>query len=152
MHDFDFLVGTWAVKHRRLKQRLANSQEWEVFDGTLSAQLSMGGQAILDENLLHAPAGTYRALTLRTFNPATQKWSIWWFDSRRPNELDPPLVGAFQHGVGTFYADDTHEGKPIRVRFVWTHSGATARWEQAFSADAEQSWEPNWIMDFTREP
>jgi len=27
LHDFDFLVGRWQVHHRRLKERLANSQE-----------------------------------------------------------------------------------------------------------------------------
>jgi len=150
MRDFDFLVGNWLVKHRRLKHRLANSQDWESFEGTLAAQLYMGGQAIVDDNVLHAPGGTSHAITLRTFNASTRQWSIWWFDSRRPSELDPPLIGAFQQGIRTFYADDTYEGKPIRVRFLWTHSGDTARWEQAFSADGGQSWELNWIMDFTR--
>jgi hypothetical protein len=32
--DFDFLIGDWRVHHRRLKERLANSQEWIEFDGT----------------------------------------------------------------------------------------------------------------------
>lgn len=150
MHDFDFLVGTWAVKNRRLKHRLANSHEWDRFEGTLSARLYMGGQAIIDDNVLHAPAGTFRAITLRTFNLSTRRWSIWWFDSRRPNELDPPLVGGFQDGVGAFYADDTFEGKPIRVRFIWRHTAREAHWEQAFSPDAGRSWEVNWIMDMTR--
>jgi hypothetical protein len=150
MHDFDFLVGTWAVKNRRLKHRLANSYEWERFEGTLSARLYMGGQAIIDDNVLQAPAGTFRAITVRTFNLSTQRWSIWWFDSRRPNELDPPLVGGFHDGVGAFYADDTFEGKPIRVRFIWRHTAQEVRWEQAFSPDAGRSWEVNWIMDMTR--
>jgi hypothetical protein len=150
MHDFDFLVGTWAVKNRRLKHRLVNSHEWERFEGSLSARLYMGGQAIIDDNVLHAPAGTFRAITLRTFDLSTQRWSIWWFDSRRPNELDPPLVGGFEDGVGAFYADDTFEGKPIRVRYIWRHTAQEAHWEQAFSPDAGRSWEVNWVMDMTR--
>jgi hypothetical protein len=150
MHDFDFLVGTWAVKNRRLKHLLANNSEWERFEGTLSARLYMGGQAIIDDNVLHAPAGSYRAIALRTFNPSTQKWSVWWFDSRRPNALDPPLVGGFQDGVGTFYADDSFEGKPIRVRFIWRHTAEEAHWEEAFSPDGGSTWEVNWIMDMTR--
>jgi len=36
LRDFDFLVGDWRVQHRRLKERLANSQEWQEFDGTCS--------------------------------------------------------------------------------------------------------------------
>jgi len=34
LHDFDFLVGEWRVQHRRLKERLANSHEWQDFDAT----------------------------------------------------------------------------------------------------------------------
>jgi hypothetical protein len=29
--------------------------------------------------------------------------------------MDPP-GGSFRNGVGTFYADDTEKGKPIRIR------------------------------------
>jgi hypothetical protein len=30
VHDFDFLQGSWSVQHRRLKQRLAHSDEWAI--------------------------------------------------------------------------------------------------------------------------
>ena len=33
-HDFDFLVGHFIMRHRRLKERLKGSTEWEEFDGT----------------------------------------------------------------------------------------------------------------------
>jgi hypothetical protein len=53
--------------------------------------------------------------------------------------------------VGRFYADDQHEGRPVRCRFIWSDiSATTARWEQAFSVDGEQTWETNWIMTSTR--
>jgi hypothetical protein len=39
----------------------------------------------------------------------------------------------------------------ILVRSHWTNpSPDVARWEQAFSPDGGRSWEPNWIMEFTR--
>ena len=62
-------------------------------------------------------------------------------------------LGRFENGVGTFYADDTFKGKPIRVRFLWTRvMSNTPHWEQAFSADAGRTWETNWTMDFTKMP
>ena len=30
--DFDFWMGRWAVRNRRLVQRLAGSDEWDEFD------------------------------------------------------------------------------------------------------------------------
>lgn len=33
-NDFDFLVGKFIMRHRRLKERLKGSTEWEEFDGT----------------------------------------------------------------------------------------------------------------------
>jgi hypothetical protein len=61
------------------------------------------------------------------------------------------LIGRFEDGIGVFYADETFEGKPIRVRFVWRDITATShRWEQAFSTDGGQTWETNWITVFTK--
>jgi hypothetical protein len=72
-------------------------------------------------------------------------------DSRQPHQLDPPVVGGFHNGVGTFFADDQFQGKPIRVRFIWSDiTPSSARWQQAFSDDAGATWETNWIMDFKR--
>jgi hypothetical protein len=58
------------------------------------------------------------------------------------------VVGRFEKGVGTFYADDEFNGKPIRVRYLWTHT-PNPHWEQAFSDDGGKTWETNWTMDFT---
>ena len=66
------------------------------------------------------------------------------------SHLDPPLVGSFVDGVGTFRCDDTWDGRPIVVRFLWSTGPEAPRWEQAFSADGGQSWETNWVMDFER--
>jgi hypothetical protein len=57
------------------------------------------------------------------------------------------VVGGFDNDVGTFYADDTFEGKPIRVRFLWRNLTTKPRWEQAFSAHGGKTWETNWVMD-----
>ena len=149
--DFDFFIGSWKVAHHRLKERLAGCTEWADFGGTCVTQKILGGLGNIDDNLLDLPGGAYRAVTLRAFDAATGNWSIWWLDGRNPGSLDTPMVGRFGGGVGRFYADDSLAGRPIRVRFLWTMSKpGSPRWEQAFSPDGGNSWETNWVMDFTR--
>jgi hypothetical protein len=152
LHDFDFLAGEWHVQHRRLKERLSGSHDWLEFEGTMSAMPIMGGAGNMDDNVLDMPGGAYRAVTVRAFDPKSGLWAIWWLDGRNPGgDLDPPVKGSFQNGVGTFYADDRFEEKPIRVRFLWSHiTATTCRWEQAFSPDAGKTWETNWTMEFRR--
>ncbi len=151
VHDFDFLPGRWTVRHRRLTKRLAGSDDWEEFAGTSTAWALLDGAGNVDDNLLGLPDGPYRAISLRAFDPATDAWSIWWLDGRNPGVLDPPVVGSFRDGVGTFIGSDTFDGRPILVRFVWsTISETVRRWEQAFSPDDGATWEVNWVMELTR--
>jgi hypothetical protein len=150
-HDFDFVFGTWHAHHRRLKDRLANSSEWIEFGGTSVGQSLMGGIANMDDNVMEMPAGTYRGVSLRCFDPASGRWAIWWLDERFPHTVDVPVIGAFENGVGTFSCDDTLRGRPIKVRYLLTPlTTTTRRWEQAFSPDGGQTWETNWITHFTR--
>ena len=153
LHDFDFLVGHWQVRHRRLKERLANNHEWIEFDGTSITQKVMDGYALVDDNVLEFPQGAYRAAGLRAFDVKSGQWSIWWLDSRTPlGPMDPPVRGRFQDGTGTFLADETFNGIPIRVRFTWSAITPTScHWEQAFSTDGGATWEMNWAMDFERQ-
>ncbi len=154
LHDFDQKVGKWIAHHKRLKERLAGNHEWVEFDGTQTCWLLMDGYANVDENVMRIPGGEYRGVTLRAYDPGTGQWAIWWLDGRNPfGSLEPPVKGRFQNGVGTFYADDTLRGKPIKVRFVWSDITPTsAHWEQAFSPDGGKTWETNWITDFRKAP
>jgi hypothetical protein len=148
--DFDFFAGRWTVAHRRLRRRLAGDTQWEEFTGRSEMRQIVGGLGNVDDNIIELPAGTYRAATVRAFDPATGLWSIWWIDGRNPR-LEPPVHGRFENGVGTFLGDDIFEGRPIRVRFIWSQiAPRSARWEQAFSPDGGATWETNWIMTFTR--
>jgi len=150
-HDFDFEQGDWRVRHRAITSRLTGCTEWEEFEGVCSARLILGGHGNIEDNLIHLPGGSYRAVALRSFNQATGAWAIWWLDGRSPHRLDVPVVGRFVDGLGTFLADDTLDGRPIRVRFHWGDTASESpRWEQAFSADGGATWETNWTMRFTR--
>lgn len=149
--DFDFLAGSWNVAHRRLVTPLAASDEWDEFDSTSQCWPLFGGAANVDE--LPVPARGFTGLSLRLFDPAREEWSIYWANSRDGLLGLPPVVGRFTDGVGLFYADETFQGRGIRVRFTWSRITATsARWEQGFSADGGQNWETNWIMALTRRP
>ncbi len=147
---FDFFHGRWRVAHRRLKSRLSGCTAWEEFVGSCVVRPLLGGAGNVDDNVIELPAGAYRAVTLRAFDPRTMRWSIWWLDGRDPHQLDTPVVGEFEDDVGAFYADDRFEGRAIRVRFLWTQTRtASPRWEQAFSEDGGATWETNWVMQFT---
>jgi hypothetical protein len=150
--DFDFLVGNWQVRHRRLVGRLVGSNEWEEFDGECAMQKMLGGQANVDDNVLHAPAGTYRAMTIRVFDPIAHQWSIYWIDSRYPpSTIEDPVVGGFAGNRGIFLAAGELGGRHVHTRFIWHVDGLdSCRWEQAASIDGGLTWETNWYMDFER--
>lgn len=145
--DFDFLMGSWRVHNRKLKARLQGSDEWLEFAATNVARPLLDGRGNEDE---FRTADGFIGMSLRFHDPASERWAIYWVDNRRVT-LEPPVYGRFTDGVGLFEGSDTFEGRPIRVRFIWSRTRtATPRWEQAFSEDGGRTWETNWVMDFTR--
>lgn len=149
--DFDFEFGDWTVQHRRLNERLSGCQDWTSFEGRASTRPILGGLGNLEDNELDLPEGRYRAVAMRSFDPSTGQWAIWWLDGRAPHALDVPVKGRFEGGIGLFFAEDELDGRPIRIRFTWDKQDANApRWEQAFSADDGATWETNWVMRFSR--
>lgn len=149
--DFDFIIGDWQVRHRRLNERLTGCKDWTEFNGLSSTRKILGGFGNVEDNLLCFPEGDVRAAAFRSYNPATAAWSIWWLDGRNPHQLDVPVVGRFSASTGTFFADDSLNGQPVKVRFTWNaNPGGNPTWEQAFSPDGGATWETNWTMEFSR--
>jgi hypothetical protein len=148
VRDFDFLVGDWQVRNRRLKSRFVGSNEWDEFPGKAAMHTVLTGVGNLDE--IQFPTKGYTGLTLRLYNRHSKEWSLYWATDR-DGVLQPPVVGRFENGVGEFYGDDVDGGRPIRVRYVWSKiTPSSAEWEQAFSLDQGKTWEVNWIMEMTR--
>ena len=116
--DFDFMIGSWTVSHRRLNSRLVGCNEWTEFTGTSTTRKILRGFGNVEDNVLNFPEGSAHAVAVRSFDPKSKKWAIWWLDGRSPHHLDVPVVGQFNQGVGSFYADDVLDGKPIKVRFL----------------------------------
>ena len=148
--DFDFWMGTWLVRNHRLRERLVGSDEWDEFDASVVALPLLDGLGNEDEFRTDYDGG-FIGMSFRFYDPETDLWSIYWADTRRPGLLDPPVIGRFSGDTGIFEGEDAFEGRPILVRFTWTGvTTPTPRWEQAFSDDDGQTWETNWVMDFTR--
>lgn len=149
--DFDFAFGKWHVRHRRLKERLVGCHDWDEFLGESETRALLGGNGNIEDNILHFPAGTYRAIAIRSYEPRSKTWAIWWLSANDPHRLDVPVIGRFDSGVGSFFAEDVLNGVPVTVRFLWLKTKTDRpRWEQAMSRDGGATWETNWTMDFSR--
>ena len=149
-NDFDFLMGSWKVHHRRLVERLKGSTDWEEFEGDTVARKILDGLGNIDENIIHRRTGPVHAISLRVFNPQSKEWSIYW-STNLTGTLDVPMIGGFKNGIGEFYSQEVFEGQHIYNRFIWSKiTATTAQWEQAFSTDGGKFWETNWIMEFER--
>lgn len=149
MNDFDFLTGTWDVTNRWRTDFLDEASDWEEFPAVSHASRHFDGGANFDE--IEFPTKGFAGLTLRLYDREREEWSLYW-SSKRTGTLFPPVVGRFTDGRGEFFGDDSHAGRPVRVRFVWSGITAdSARWEQAFSADDGTTWVTNWTMDLTRQ-
>ena len=71
-NDFDFEIGNWTVKHRKLKDVLSEVEEWIEFDGLSSTKKILGGFGNLEENFLNLPNNTFRAIALRSYDSKTK--------------------------------------------------------------------------------
>lgn len=147
-HDFDYFQGAWTTEQHRLVNRGTGGKgPWETFPATLCMTEYLDGRATVDE--LYFPTKGWAGLTLRLFDPARKQWSIYWVSSA-DGKLGPPVFGGFHGKQGEFYGEDHDQGRPVKVRFLWTELDHDhARWEQAFSYD-NRTWETNWTADFVR--
>ena len=149
-HDWDFMVGSWAVHNRRLKPLPDRGTKWEEFGSTLVNRTVLGGLGNVGDNKFDAPGGSYCGVSIRSFDPHTRQWLSRWLDGRSPS-IGEAVRGNFTDGVGTFVGDDVLDGRPIKVRSQWSKMTAdSAHWEQALSMDGGTTWKTNWIADFAR--
>jgi hypothetical protein len=148
--DFDFLVGSWNVEHRRLCEPLTGSDEWDTVGGSsATARTYLDGAVSVDE--ITFPKQGASGMSLRLFSPERDEWSIYWLSSR-DGKVGPPVHGRWEDGTCRLIGDDVHtDGTPVRVTYEWSElADQSARWQQAYSTDGGTSWETNWLMDFSR--
>jgi len=143
--DFNYLIGNWKLKNRKLRSPLTNCTEWIEFESKVAMYQVLGGNGNIDKYTDTASGKPYEGIALRLFNSKTKLWSIYWADNNS-GTLDPPVVGSFENKIGHFFCKDTFNGKKIIVVFRWDIRDPNLPvWSQAFSADNGKTWEWNSI-------
>ena len=149
-HDFDPLIGKWKYHLKRRMHPLTGSSTWVEGEGKGACFKIWDGGAQLDTIAVDGPTGHIEGLTLRSYNPQSHQWRLYWAN-RKNGILDPPQIGEFKSGRGEFFAQDTINGRTILIRYVWTGLATQSpHFEQSFSEDGGKTWEANWITDQTR--
>jgi len=150
---FEFIYGRWTVRNRKLRNVAdPTCDEWVEFDATSDVVPILQGIGHTDRMYVSQPSDgdPFEGFTLRLYDPSIERWRIWWSSSRSPGKLDPPVIGQFVNGHGTFECDDVIAGRAVKVRFEWLEDELTPTWSQSFSYDEGTSWVLNWLMTFTR--
>ena len=150
--NFDFLVGSWNVVNRRIKERLCGSDEWIEFHATMETKEILNGLGTMDEMKSSYFGDGFVGLSIRIFDPKSGEWTIYWADTESPErKLTEQVVGTFANGVGEFHGTELFDGKQMKLRFRWKKdSPETAYWEQAYYDDERGAWEANWTMLFSK--
>jgi hypothetical protein len=150
-HDFDFELGTWKMRVKRLQHPLSGSHAWVDFGADSFTREMWGGRAQLEQFEGDAASGHLEGLTLRLFDPQSRAWRLYWATSK-DGSLSVPEIGQFtEKGRGEFYAQDSYQGRAVLIRFIWTVINPNlAHFEQSFSDDGGKTWQVNWITDDTR--
>ena len=148
--DFDFEFGSWRATLKRRLDPLTDSDEWVEYEGTSVVRPVWEGSANLGELNVEGPDGRIRGLTLRLYDPQARQWHIRWANAR-DGLMGEPMIGEFAAGRGVFYNQELFGGRAVLVRFVFSDvTESSFDFEQAFSDDGGESWEPNWVASFTR--
>jgi hypothetical protein len=149
-HDFDWEVGTWDTKLQRLREPLSGKTEWLEYSGTSVIKPVMGQRANLVELDVRGAAGQITGVSLRLYQPASGQWALH-FANLANGLMTEPMLGSFKQGVGTFYGQDSVNGRMVFVRFlIIPVTKDQWRFEQAYSDNGGKTWETNWVAVDTR--
>ena len=80
-HDFDFLLGEWKIRNRKLTEPLAGCDDWKEFDATQHCHQILQGLGDYDVFSAEFDGKPFEGFTLRLFDPQTRLWTLYWADS-----------------------------------------------------------------------
>ncbi len=150
-HAFDFEIGTWTMRRRRLLRPLTGSTTW-VDPGPARhiVRPVWGGRAVLAELEVDSPAPHFVGSLLHLYDPLSRQWRLYWASSE-DGSVSEPMVGSFTNGRGVFIDQEPYHGVAILARVVYSDiTPASFRTEQSFSADGGATWELNAVDVYTR--
>ena len=86
--DFDFLSGSWKIKHRQLKDN-----KWDLFEGEASVFAILGGVASVEE--LRIPDRKFSGMGLRLLDIERKLWADYWVNGKS-GILNSPSWGSLR--------------------------------------------------------
>jgi hypothetical protein len=120
-HDFDFELGTWRIKVKKLEHPLSRQQKWLDYTGTSTTRPLWNGKAQIVELEIDSPtAGHLEGMVVRLYSPASHQWSLNWSNAKNAH-FDVPTVGEFRGGRGELYDMEEFDGRMILVRAAWSN-------------------------------
>ena len=148
-HDFDFNIGHWKTQIRAVEKPLSAPGVWTRLQGTHVVYRVWDDWADIGQLEVDGPSGHVEYMALRMYDRKTRQWRVY-FANGESGTLDPPMVGEFKGGVGTFVFLDQMEGKAALVRNVW--SDITSKYchqDWSISTDGGKTWVPTWTSTDT---
>lgn len=144
--DFDFLTGEWRIRH---EWKRTPTGAWETFTGEATVVSILGGICSVEE--LRIPARDFNGMGLRLLDVTNKVWSDHWVNAKSGVVTTPGQRGGFANGEGIFDTNDVEGETPVIYRGIWDLITPTScRWRQGASRDGGQSWDWEWIMEWTR--
>src|SRR6266702_6252191 len=103
-YDFDFLIGNWKARVRRLPDRLVGSTTWVEYNGISNHKKILDTNANFEEFEVDNPEKHLhiKAQTLRLYNPDSHQWSIYLLDLDRGALNLPPVVANLMGTAASF--------------------------------------------------
>lgn len=152
--EFDFWVGDWNIRQEILQA----DGSWRTFPAFTSVTSVLDGCALLEHwqgevlffwNGMQEPA-TMKGLSVRSYDPGSGTWSIYWMDTLSP-QFGAPYVGTIKDGHGSFFREwDTGQGsRSGRINFAAAGTDAV-NWSLAISSDGGRTWSGLWRMAMQR--
>jgi len=140
-HDFDFDVGVWKTDITRRVHPLAGSDETVHMTGVVTVSKLWKGRAQVEQIEADGPnGGHWEGMTVFLYDPQARQWSMN-FANGSVGKMTPPMIGSLQNGRIQLYGADTFDGRPVKIRAVWSDFTPTSHTYQEFvSADGGATW------------